>query len=275
MDSRTLTESDLKGLYETFKSAFSDSVVKLQPTEAEFEHRIFNKLHVDGDISAGMFDGDSMVGFIMHASNIYQGIPTAYNGGTGVLPGFRNQRVAEQLYAYLIPKIQVKFLARILLEVVENNENAIKLYEKIGFTFKRRFLCYKQLNPINHASELEVVEGTISDVDFNFMDFDSSFLDSEEHLNLGREKVLLVRKNDLVIGYLIFQPHLGRISQMAISRLYRQEGAGLALIAAAQHHTARPLTIMNIPEDEVGFDSFLKKCGFENQINQFEMELII
>lgn len=275
MDSRTLTESDLKGLYETFKSAFSDSVVKLQPTEAEFEHRIFNKLHVDGDISAGMFDGDSMVGFIMHASNIYQGIPTAYNGGTGVLPGFRNQRVAEQLYAYLIPKIQVKFLARILLEVVENNENAIKLYEKIGFTFKRRFLCYKQLNPINHSSELEVVEGTISDVDFNFMDFDSSFLDSEEHLNLGREKVLLVRKNDLVIGYLIFQPHLGRISQMAISRLYRQEGAGLALIAAAQHHTARPLTIMNIPEDEVGFDSFLKKCGFENQINQFEMELII
>lgn len=275
MNSRTLTENDLKGLYETFKSAFSESVVKLQPTEAEFEHRIFNKLHVDKDISAGMFDGESMVGFIMHASNIYQGIPTAYNGGTGVLPGFRNQRVAEQLYAYLIPKIQVKFLARILLEVVENNENAIKLYEKIGFTFKRRFLCYKQLNQINHTSELEVVEGTISDVDFNFMDFDSSFLDSEEHLNLGREKVLLARKHDLVIGYLIFQPHLGRISQMAVSRLYRQEGAGLALIAAAQQHTTRPLTIMNIPEDEVGFDSFLKKCGFENQINQFEMELII
>lgn len=275
MDCRLLTPQDFTNLYETFKSAFSNYFVNFQPNREEFDHRIHRKIHVNNDISAVALDGENMLGFILHTSNIYQGIPTAYNGGTGVLPGFRNQKFAEQLYEFLIPKIQSKFLARILLEVVENNENAIKLYEKIGFTFKRRFLCYKQVDTVKRESIHEVREGDISELDFNFMDFDSSFLDSEEHLNLGSEKVLVCYKNTDLAGYLIFQPHLGRISQIATSRLFRHEHVGESLIIAAQKLTQKTLTIMNIPEDEVGFDAFLKKSGFENQVNQFEMELII
>lgn len=275
MNCRLLSDHDFTQLFGAFKSAFSNNVVVLQPSEEEFRQRIGSKVHVDNSISGGFFDGAEMVGFILHTSNVYQGIPTAYNGGTGVLPGFRNQKAAEQLYAFLIPKIQAKFLARILLEVVESNENAIKLYEKIGFTFKRRFYCYKQTGRFSIQDPLQVVEGNIADVDFNFMDFDSSFLDSEEHLNLGREKVLLAYKNHSLAGYLIFQPHLGRISQLAVSRLFRHQRVGESLIHAAQTFTTKVLTIMNIPEDEVGFDAFLKKCNFENQVNQFEMELII
>lgn len=275
MDCRLLDDSDFDSLYKTFNLAFSGYAVKLQPTLEEFHHRIRNKLHLDRDISAAAFDGDEMVGFIVHASNIYQGIPTAYNGGTGVLPGFRNQRTAEQLYSFLIPRIQAKFLARILLEVIDTNELAIKLYEKIGFTFKRRFLCYKQTSRISLEPSITIKEGTISDVDFSFMDFDSSFMDSEEHLSLGNESVLLAYRNDDLAGYIIYQPHLGRISQMAVSRLFRHERIGESLIAELQKKCDKTLTIMNIPEDEVGFDAFLKKCGFENQVNQFEMELII
>ncbi|GAB4241254.1 MAG: hypothetical protein Tsb0034_18180 [Ekhidna sp.] len=275
MKCRLLTSNDFEDLYKTFYAAFSSENIKLQPTRDEFEYRIYNKLHVDNDISAVAFDGDNMIGFILHAANIFQGIPTAYNGGTGVLPGFRNQKTAEELYAYLIPKIQSKFLARILLEVVENNEHAIKLYEKIGFNFKRRFLCFKQVTRMKGTPAHEVVEGTISDVDFDFMDFESSFLDSGEHLNLGTEKVLVAQVSEEVVGYLIFQPHIGRISQLAVSRNYRRMGVAESLILAAQEKTSKALTIMNIPEDEVGFEAFLKQHGFENQVNQFEMELII
>ena len=69
-------------------------------------------------------------------------------------------------YEFLIPKIQAKFLARILLEVVENNQKAVSLYEKIGFTFKRRFHCYKMTEEFKTHSEISVSQGSINDCKF-------------------------------------------------------------------------------------------------------------
>lgn len=275
MDIRLLSEEDFDQLYNTFKVAFNSNEVAFQPSREEFKHRIYKKLHMDNSISAGSYDGDELTGFILHTSALYQGIPTAYNGGTGVLPGFRNQKTAEQIYAHLLPKIQQQFLARILLEVVETNKNAISLYEKIGFSFKRRFKCYKMTKPFKTFSEIKVFEGTMSDVNFNFNDFEPSFIDSSEHLKRGIEKVLIAKMEHSIAGYIVLQPHLGRISQLAVDRIHRQTGVGEALLAEAQTYAAKPLTIMNIPDDEFGFDSFLTRCGFENQVNQYEMELII
>ncbi|MEQ6167343.1 MULTISPECIES: GNAT family N-acetyltransferase [unclassified Ekhidna] len=276
MNIRLLNDEDLIPLYRTFTSAFAKNEVRFEPSLEEFNYRIHKKLLLDRVISAAALDGDEMVGFILHSSNLYQGIPTAYNGGTGVLPGFRNQNVAAQIYDYLIPRVQQKSLARILLEVVETNIYAIALYEKIGFTFKRRFKCYKKIKDLDATLEVDVEEGDMKDVDFSFIDFHPCFLDSEEHLKRGNEKVLITRNAEgSLTGYLIMQPHLGRISQIAVDRLHRQSRIGLSLIRKAQTLTDKPLTIMNIPEDEIGFDVFLKGCGFENQVNQFEMELII
>ena len=276
MNLRSLTDSDSLALYSTFKAAFAKNFVKFQPTEEEFYYRIKDKVKVENDISAGSFDGNEMVGFILHTSNIYQGIPTAYNGGTGVLPGFRNQKVVEDLYEFLIPKIQSRFLARILLEVVEVNEYAIKLYEKIGFSFKRRMFCFKQTHKISYLKdEPKIVVGTIEDAQFEFNDFEPSFIDNEAHLREGSEKVLICLIEDTVAGYAIFQPHLGRISQLAVSRKSRGLNVGRSLLFNIQQHTDKKLTIMNIPEDQENFHNFLKRCGFENEVNQFEMELII
>ncbi len=275
MDIRLLSEEDFDPLYKAFISAFTNNEVTFQPSIEEFDHRLHKKLFVENEISAGSYDGSEMTGFILHTSGIYQGIPTAYNGGTGVLPGFRNQKTAESMYEFLIPKIQQNFLARILLEVVETNKNAISLYEKIGFTSKRRFKCYKLGRPIESFSEIKIHDGSISEVNFNFNDFEPSFIDGSEHLKRGSEKVLLAKKNDETMGYVILQPHLGRISQLAVDRIHRQTGVGEALLAQAQSISKKPLTIMNIPDDEFGFDGFLTRCGFQNQVNQYEMELII
>lgn len=275
MEIRLLSANDFDKLFYTFKMAFMNNEVRFQPSEEEFSYRLKNKLNYSSDISAGIFDGSEMTGFIIHADNIYQGIPTAYNGGTGVLPGFRNQKNAEQMYEYLIPKIREKFLARIILEVTEKNEQAIALYEKIGFSIRRKFRCYKVINPIKTFAEAKITEGEMSDLDFDFNDFEPSFIDSDAQLRRGKEKVLVVEEDQKVVGYSIFQPHLGRISQLAVHPKYRNRGKGEALLAASQSKSEKPLTIMNIPHEEEGFDTFLKGCGFQNQVNQYEMELII
>ncbi|MEO1257014.1 MAG: GNAT family N-acetyltransferase [Bacteroidota bacterium] len=276
MTTRLLREEDFEQLYETFTTAFATNAVRFQLSKDDFDYRINKKLLINREISAATFDGNEMVGFILHTSNLYEGIPTAYNGGTGVLPGFRNQRTAEQIYGYLIPKIQSLFLARVILEVVESNEKAIALYEKIGFEARRKFKCYKLEKTLDFTSEHEVFEGEVEDIDFSYNDFHPSFVDSEEQLKRAGEKILLVYDGEEnVQGYLVMQPHLGRISQIAVNRINRHKKIGEALIRTAQKYTSKPLFIMNIPEEQQGFDSFLKNCGFQNQVNQYEMELII
>lgn len=276
MNKRLLSNIDLQQLYTTFNAAFASYFVKFQPTEEEFHYRLKNKIRMDYSVSAGAYDGDQLVGFIIHTSNIYQGIPTAYNGGTGVLPGFRNQKVAEEIYEYLIPKIQTKFLGRILLEVIESNDSAIKLYEKIGFTFSRKMRCFKQTHKLDFLKNETPTElGNINELDFSFNDFEPSFIDSEAHLLEGNEKVLVCKIEGELAGFAVFQPHLGRISQLSVARKYRGLSIGKSLLYNIQKHTDKKLTIMNIPEDQESFHLFLKRCGFENQINQFEMELII
>ena len=181
MNIRLLTEEDYAALYHTFTAAFAQNEVQFRLSEENFLYRIKEKLLIDHEISASAFYGDEMVGFILHASNIYQGIPTAYNGGTGVIPGFRNQSAAEQIYGYLIPRIQSKFLARVILEVLENNHKAIALYEKIGFIFNRRFKCYKMTKELEATPDVPILEGSMDEVDFSNNDFDPCFIDSEEH----------------------------------------------------------------------------------------------
>ena len=275
MERRLLTKNDFKKLHEAFSLAFSKNKVPFTFTEEEFDYRIHKKLNIDYELSGGAFDGSELIGFILHSSNIYEGIPTAFNAGTGVIPGFRNQNTGEELYEFLLPKIIAKSLARVILEVIDTNETAIHLYEKIGFSFRRRFLCYKQMHPMQDEPKYPIENGTLQDVDEDFTDYVPSFADSINQLQYSEETVFIAKKDGEAIGYVIFQPSLGRISQLAVARLYREEGIGRALIFAALKAAKKPLTIMNIPENEFGMHRFLKKCGFENQVNQFEMELII
>lgn len=275
MEKRLIKKENFDSLHAAFCQAFSGYKVDINPSKEEFDLRLHSKLNIDYELSAAAFDGTDMVGFILHTSNLYEGIPTAFNGGTGVIPGFRNQKTAEELYEFLLPKIIEKSLARVILEVIDTNQTAIRLYEKIGFSYRRKFLCYKLEKPTQIASDLMVIEGGLNDVNDDFADFEPSFIDSKNQLLLGKEKTLIIKTDGKIGGYIAFQPKQGRISQIAVSRLYRREGMGSALIAAAQKLSEKKLTVINVPEDEVGFQNFLLTSGFENQVNQFEMELII
>ncbi len=167
-------------------------------------------------------------------------------------------------------------MARVILEVIDTNQTAIRLYEKIGFNFRRKFMCYKLENPNLPKSNQQVVQGCLTDINDDFADFEPSFIDSKNQLLKGQETTLTVRNEENKgMGYIVFQPIQGRISQIAVSRRFRQEGVGSSLLAAAQKIAQKKLTVINVPEDEVGFQNFLLKSGFENQVNQFEMELII
>lgn len=272
--------SDLQGLYEAFVQAFSGNSVTFHPSPAQFERRMFNKLNLNPAISSLMLSGNEVVGFVLHTLAVYHDKLTAYNGGTGLIPAHRGSKRSYLFYERLLPTIQASGAQRILLEVIATNEPACKLYHALGFNQKRLLKCYKLHDEIEDKSpDITFKPVKIFDSKYEaYWDYSPTFLDSSQQLvhNLDNEVILEACINRLTVGYIIFQPALGRISQFGVAPQWRNQGIGSALIYGAQTRCyQKKLTIMNVPEDQVDTIEALGALGFVNEVDQLEMELIL
>src|SRR5262245_26208857 len=143
---RLLADADLIPLYNCFLAAFSDYLVDMQMSREQFEQRIAR----DGvrlEISAGAFDNEKMIGFYMNGAGLWQGKQTAYDAGTGVIPGRRGDGVSKELFAFLVPRLQEVGIAQYLLEVLSENDRAVALYRKLGFVETRVLTVLRSNEP--------------------------------------------------------------------------------------------------------------------------------
>ncbi len=267
-------------LHDAFIDAFSNYLISFRPSRAQFHQRIYSKLRIDPSLSGLAIMDDTIVSFILHTCNTYQKKKTLYNGGTGTRQNNQGEGHAFKLYEHLFPVLMASGAERILLEVVDTNVPGQKLYEHLGFHFRRVFKCYKQAHQVQARMqpEVSISESTwTADLD-RHLSFEPCFMDSSNQLqlNLKNETVLVARKKGSTVGHLIFQPHLGRISQFAVSADFRNQGIGHQLLQACQQRSAATeLTILNIPESELDTIQALEALGFVNEIDQFELELVI
>ncbi len=95
-----------------------------------FEERFFDK-----DVTMFCaFLNDEFVGFI----DIQITNDDAIIAGIAVKPEFRNQSIGTQLTEKALEYFKKNGCKKIILEVSNNNINAVKLYEKFGFNFLRK-----------------------------------------------------------------------------------------------------------------------------------------
>ena len=149
---RLLSSADSTKLFDCFLEAFSDYQVDMRASREEFEQRLVR----DGvrlEISAGAFDESRMVGFYMNALGEWQGKPTAYDAGTGVIPAYRRQGIAEELFAFMAPRLKEASVEQYLLEVLTENERAVALYRKLGFVDTRRLAVFRRSEPLTTGAD--------------------------------------------------------------------------------------------------------------------------
>lgn len=279
VDIREYAPEQFPMLHQAFIGAFSDYMVGFQPTSAQFDQRINYKFKIAPSLSALAWHEETPVGFVLHTLNDYQGKRTAYNGGTGVISQYRNTGVASSIYGFLIPKITSSGAERILLEMIDENSYAGKLYESLGFRFTRVLKCFRLKSQILPNQTHRIVLSKKWKAQYhNHFSFMPSFMDSPEQIvhNLQNEIILEAYHQEELAGHLIFQPLLGRISQLAIKPSLRGLGISRSLLAECQKLSEiKRLTIMNIPEDQHASIDALQSLGFENELNQFELELTL
>ncbi|KAA5547924.1 GNAT family N-acetyltransferase [Adhaeribacter rhizoryzae] len=278
----TLQHTSLQIIADTFNLAFSDYVIPMHFTEVQ----LIEKLTRDGihlEHSVGAFDGDKLVGFILQGLGPWEGALTAYNGGTGVIPDYRGQKLTQQLYAYSIPQLKAAGVKQCLLEVVTRNLVALKTYKAIGFNIARTLESYKgELNMKAFPSlPTGFIYREVIDLDWELAE---SFWDCKPSWGYNFAAIQRIRqftqlagiyyKNNLV-GYGAIHENTNRMAQFAIAPAYRRQGLGLHLFQKLAAGKTVPLSVINVDEKSESTLNFLEDIGLTAFLQQYEMTLAI
>ncbi len=264
-------------LHRCFNQVFSSSQSRLKLSEEHFAIRLNHKLNIAPQYSRLLISKEQVVGFVLQTTNRFQGKKMLYNGGTGVIGKFQNQGYGQKLLTAALG-VAPKDVALSVLEVIDSNEPGLRLYEGLAFRPTRILNCFKRRSTPTSSVNGDVSFEKRSVDELSALsgadDLETSFIDSWDQLRYNQENEIGLRASleGRVVGYVVFQPHLGRISRMGVVKQERGQGIGSAILKRVQEVCRdRLLTIMNIPADQPEMLAFLSKKGFVHEITQIEM----
>ena len=142
MEIRNLEHTDFDTLFNAFERAFADYEVHFD--KKEVRSMLLRRGYVPW-LSFAAFDNGEIVAFTLNGIGIFNGIPTAYDTGTGTVKEYRGQGIAREIFSYSLPFLKESGIRQYLLEVLQNNSNAIAIYRRMRFNTTREFACYRQI----------------------------------------------------------------------------------------------------------------------------------
>ncbi len=276
---RSLEDTSFEGLFEGFNLAFAD--YEMQLNKNELQTMLFRRGFVP-ELSFGAFIEDSLVAFTFNGIGSFEGVKTAYDTGTGTIKEFRGKGLATRIFNYSIPFLKDAGVSQYLLEVLQHNTKAVSVYRKLGFEVSREFYYSVQKNENIRLNAkkmdpdiiIEETDFTLKDSMRRFWEFNPSWQNSFESISRKPNdfKILGAFRNSQLLGYCIFEPTSGDITQIAIDAKYRRIGLGTSLIKSAlkynMHHSLKAINT------EINCDSmseFLNSISMFPSGKQYEM----
>ena len=279
---KPLSTTPVEQVHQAFADAFSDYEVKLDmPLEKLVE--MMKTRDLNPDYSVGCFDGNLLVGFILTGYRETEGKKVCYDGGTGVIKTYQRKGIGEMLLKELLLILREKQVDRFVLEVLENNTPAIKLYEKQGFAKTRKLECFEM---VKHDLR------PVPDRGFGITVTNPARLIQNETLyqlypptwQNEIQSVLNVSENytcislsctSKILGYGFIHKTKGDIPQIGVLEEWKNRGLEAHLInELAKQTDSQKFIVLNVEENNY-LGETLRKLGFSNTVNQWEMDLEI
>lgn len=277
MEIKSLNHTGFDELFRAFEQAFADYELQLSKSELQ---TMLRRRGFDPKLSFAAFDGDKIVSFTCNGIGDFYGIPTAYDTGTGTLKDYRGKGLATRVFEYSIPCLKEAGIKEYLLEVLQHNPGAISVYRKLGFEVTREFYYFRPEKVENEIKAIDVPY-TLQFIDINkydsipdFWDFRPSWQNSIESVGrtFGDFIGLGVFAGGRLVGYGVFEPVSGDVTQIAVEKSYRRKGIGSLLFQKMlEFNKHRSVKIVNT---DIGCDSitaFLRAKNIEPTGKQFEM----
>jgi len=158
---RFLSEDTFDDLYRVFTEAFSDYVFPFALTETQFRNHL-NLNAVDLTRSVGYIENNELIGFSLNGFGDWQGKPTVYDAGTGVVPSERRRGVSRGMFEMMIAKFRAEGFQEYLLEVVTSNAGARRLYDDLGFEKTRELALLQYDGSVNSSTSAAGASGNSS-----------------------------------------------------------------------------------------------------------------
>lgn len=273
MQIKSLANTSLEAIVNCLQASFKGYFVQLPSSLKYWEDR-FRTARVELNYSYGMFDSSQLVGFIIIGIDDFNGKSTAFNTGTGVLPGYRGKGIVDRLYEFAIPQFQEFGISSCRLEVITGNERAIKVYQRIGFNITRRLHCFKGvIDKGDGNSRLKKIAieslpaGFYKDEDLYSWDHTLEGIKASGE-NYKTYAVLNTLEHHL--GYFTINPDFGHVS-----RITKTENNSYGDVIRAIGKITKEIKINNLDETRVQLRKNLLQAGLVNVIDQFEMEMKI
>ena len=274
MQIRQLAKQDTNDLLKAIDGAFADYIVPFQLNDEQLQFKIESE-NILLEWSIGVFDSNQLVAFIMHGIRTENGKKIVYNAGTGVLLKYRGQGLVGKMYDYIQPFFKENKVNQHVLEVIENNQSAIRAYEKNGFYINRKLLCFSGKLQVKSHSDIALIQPLNEFLwnDFQlFWDISPCWQSAELSMNNAKPTALGAFIEDELVGYVLFNSAKNRIYQIAVKPQERRKGIAKQLLVEVNKQLSDgTIQINNVDEAAENLKIFLEKQGLVNDINQFEM----
>ncbi len=277
MQFRTLEHTPIDLLATAFNNAFADYEIPLQFTPQALQDKIRNE-DIDLSLSVGAFDGDILAGFIFFGIDTINGIKTAWDGGTGVVPAYRGQQLTQRMFAHMVPVFKEMGLQRALLEVLKNNTGAKMIYEKIGFHTIRELHAYK--GQVTKAAPQHKVE-VLNSPDMNALSALGDWQPAWQQMNKRVQnfgdmvETAVVKDGDTIAAYAHYNKATKRVYQFATAKQHLRKGMATALFHYIAGDNTIPVMFVNIDGNDKASNAFLPAIGMPHILCQYEMDMVL
>lgn len=279
MEIRSLAKTDFDTIFKAFNQAFATYEVQLNKVQLQtmLKRRGFNP-----GLSFAAFEGNGIAAFTLNGIGNFNGILTAYDTGTGTLEEYRGKGIASKIFEYSIPYLRKMKIRQYLLEVLQHNTKAVSVYRNLGFETTREFNYFIQKNEeiINEIKD-HYLPCSIKQIDiekyksvFDFRDFHPPWQNSFESSERAKEDFVCLGAftEQKLIGYCVFEPVSGDITQIAVDRQYRRKGvASLLLEEIIGMNKNDSIKVVNTDTSCNSIVNFLKAKNIDIKGKQFEM----
>lgn len=282
-----LSGVDTHLLYQTFLSAFSDYVQDVSHvTETNFVNR-FTRGGVDYAASVGVYFQGELVGFTIIALDNYKGTSAAFDAMTGLVKAHRGKGLAKAIFEHALPKLREKGVENFYLEVIQENEPAVRAYEKTGFSIEREMDAFglsadapRLEPPAGLYVEIRPIERADLQQAAQFFDWQPSWENSLASIQRVPDEVICLGafQEEKLVGALAHHPASTWLLSLAVDPASRRQKVGTALLAELQARLGEKfntIKVVNVDHADEGMLRFLEQTGFEVLINQYEMKLAI
>lgn len=277
----SLSELSSDELFEAFSAAFSDYEITLNRAEHD---KMLLRRGFNPELSFGAIADGRLVSFTCNGIGFYNGNLTAYDTGTGTLKEYRGKGLATEVFKESLPVLKKAGIRQYLLEVLQHNQPAVKVYMNLGFKVTREFNYFVTDKQNVQPPVAKIPAGlSISEIKFNelgdvydFWDYAPSWQNSFDAILRKPEdfRVFAAMDGGRAVAYGIIEPESGDITQLAVHPEYRRVKIGSAILAklvSVNNHSH--LKLINSEVHCTALTTFCECAGLTLSGKQFEMIL--